>query len=404
MDGRVVLGVSGGIAAYRAVELLRELQREGCSVRVIMTRHAAEFVTPRTFAVLSGHPVEVDQWSEPTRPGVDHVELARWADVLVVAPATANLLAKMAAGVADDALTTYHLAHRREVVVAPAMNTHMWRHPATREAVERLRARGVKVVPPAAGPLACGDEGEGRLAPVPRIVEAALARLPRRGPLAGLSVLVTSGPTREPVDAVRVLTNRSSGRMGSALAAEARRLGAEVTLIHGPQWVPPPPGVHAVPVETAAGMGRALEERLGEADLALLAAAVADFRPAAPAAGKLDRREGGLVLELEPVPDLAAEAGRRPDRPYLVVFAAEMGADRERALAKMRAKGADAVALNDVTAPGIGMEAEENEVVLLLASGREVRVPRAAKRDVARELLLALAGEVLARRALRAGR
>ncbi len=397
MGGHVVLGVSGGIAAYKSVEILRLLQRHGASVRVIMTRHATEFVHPRTFAVLSGHPVEVDQWSHPTGPGVDHVELARWADLLVVAPATANLLGKLAGGIADDALTTYALAHRGEILLAPAMNTFMWRNPAVRESLAVLRSRGVHVVEPASGELACGDEGEGRLAPPEEIVDAALRVLPARGPLEGLGILVTAGPTREPVDLVRVLTNRSSGRMGVELARAAAAMGARVTLLHGPLAVPRPLGVACHAVETAGEMGAALERLAPEQDAAFLVAAVADFRPARPVEGKMDRRQGAGSLELAPVPDLAAAVGAREDRPYLVVFAAEEGADRRRARAKMRAKGADAVVLNDVSAPGLGMEAAHNEVTVITASGQARPIGPAPKEAVAREILLVLAGEILER-------
>ncbi len=396
MRGRIVLGVTGGIAAYKAVELLRLLQRRGCEVRVIMTRHATEFVHPRTFAVLSGHQVEVSQWDRPAEPGVDHVELSHWADLLIIAPATADMLAKAAAGVADDALSTYVLAHRRRVLLAPAMNTVMWRQEAVRRALDTLRSRGAAVVTPESGELACGDVGEGRLAPVEEIAHRALLMLPPRGPLAGLRILVTAGPTREAVDRVRVISNRSSGRMGVALAQAAADLGAEVTLVHGPIAVAPPLGVRLERVESAAEMGRALERLAGEVDAAFLVAAVADFRPARAAAGKLDRRGGPLSLELEPVPDLAAAMGARKDRPYLVVFAAESGPDRERALAKMRAKGADAVVLNDITAEGVGMEAAENEVLVLSADGEERKVARAAKETVAREILLAVSGGMLA--------
>ncbi len=401
MTGRVVLGVSGGIAAFKSVELLRELITHSVDVRVIMTPHAAEFVHPRTFAVLSGHQVEIDQWARPVEPGVDHVDLSHWADLLLIAPATANVLAKLAAGIADNALTTYALAHRRRVLVAPAMNTVMWRQPATVAAVAVLVGRGVAVVDPEPGMLACGDEGEGRLAPVRAILGRALDLLPRRGPLAGVKVLISAGPTREAIDLVRIITNRSSGRMGVALAAEARRLGAEVVLVHGPLAVEPPVGVEAIAVESATEMGAALDRLAPTVDAALLTAAVADLRPARPVAGKLDRRAGALQLELEPVPDLAAGIGAREERPYLVVFSAEAGPDRERALAKMRAKGADAVALNDISAPGVGMETPHNEVWLMSAAGLDRHVETADKEEVAREILLALAGEILAARARR---
>jgi len=397
VGGRIVLGVSGGIAAYKAIELLRLLQRHGCELRVLMTAHATGFVNPRTFAVLSGHPVEVDQWERPTEPGVDHVELARWADLLIVAPATANILGKLASGIADDALSTYALAHRGKLLVAPAMNTHMWEKPAVQEALRTLEARGATVVRPESGHLACREVGEGRLAAPEQIAGVALTLLPPRGPLEGLRILISAGPTREPLDAVRFLSNRSSGRMGVALAQAAAGLGARVTLLHGPLQVPPPLGVTCRPVETASQMGEALEELAGEQDALFLAAAVADFRPAAAVAGKLDRREGGRRLELEPVPDLAAAVGARNGGAYLVVFAAENGPDRERALAKMRAKGAHAVVLNDIGAEGIGMESPENEVTVLTASGEERRIGRAPKEQVAREILLALSGEILGR-------
>jgi phosphopantothenoylcysteine decarboxylase/phosphopantothenate--cysteine ligase len=398
VQGRVVLGVSGGIAAYKSIEILRELVKLGCTVRVIMTRHATELAHPRTFAVLSGHPVEVDQWDRPAAPGVNHVELSHWADLLLIAPATANILAKMAAAIADDALTTYHLAHRRTVAVAPAMNTVMWHHAATRQSIDQLRQRGVTVIEPASGMLACGDEGEGRLAPVPDIVDQAVRLLPPRGPFAGLHVLISAGPTREPIDRVRFISNRSSGRMGVALAAAARQLGARVTLLHGPLSVDLPAGIDSVAVETAEEMGQALERLAGEADVALLAAAVADFKPVAVADGKLDRREGETSIELAPVDDLAARIGARAQRPYLVVFSAEVGLDQERAVTKMKRKGADAVVVNDIAAPGVGMEADHNEVCVRSVNGIDRLVPRAEKSQIAREILLCLSAEILARR------
>ncbi len=400
MQGRVVLGVSGGIAAFKALEVLRELVKAGCRVRVLMTRHATEFVHPRSFAVLSGHPVEVDQWDHPHGAGVDHVELSHWADLLLVVPATANVLGKMAAGIADDALTTYYLAHRRTVLVAPTMNTVMWQQPAVQDSLKTLRQRTVHVAEPELGVLACGDVGEGRLAVPERIVHEAMALLPRRGALAGLRVLVSAGPTRERVDLVRVLGNRSSGRMGVAVAVAARDLGATVTLLHGPLAVPAPPGVKTVPAESSATMGEALDRLAPTVDAVFLAAAVADFRPSRPAAGKMDRREGATSIQLEAVPDLAARVGALAERPYLVVFSAETGVRNERALAKMHAKGADAVILNDVSRPDTGMEAAENEVWILSAAGREQHVARAAKETIAREILLGLAGEMLAHRPL----
>jgi len=399
MRGRVVLGVSGGIAAYKSVELLRGLVTAGVRARVIMTRHSTEFVNPRTFAVLSASFVEVDQWESANDPGVDHVDLSHWADLLLVAPATANTIGKMAQGIADDSLSTYHLAHRRGVVVAPAMNTVMWRQPVVQANLALLRQRQVVVVPPSSGELACGDEGEGRLAPVEVILDQALKLLPKRGPLAGVRILVSTGPTREAVDLVRVLSNRSSGRMGVAVAVAARDLGAKVVLLHGPMSQAVPAGVECVAVETAVEMEAALGRLATTVDAAFLAAAVADFRPIETARGKLDRRDGGSKIDLQPVPDLAAGVGAMARRPYLVVFSAENGPQKERALTKMRAKKADAVVLNDVASKGVGMEAADNEVWVMTASGVQRHVPRADKKVVGREIILGVAGEVLASRA-----
>lgn len=393
----VVLGVSGGIAAFRAVEVLRGLVKAGCEVHPILTRNATRFVSPRTFAVLARREAQVTLWHDAARPGVDHVDLARRADLLLVAPATANLLAKLAAGVADDALTTYALAHRRAIVVAPAMNTFMLRHAATQEALAVLRRRGVAVVPPEAGELACGDVGEGRLAEADAIVAAALAALPPRGPLAGLKVLVTAGPTRERVDAVRFLSNRSSGRQGAAIAVAARELGAEVVLLAG-SGVPAPAAVRVERFESAAELGSLLSAWAPRVDLVWQAAAVADFRPAAPAAGKLDRRHGALRLDLEPVPDLAAGLPRAGGRPYLVIFAAELAADLEpRARRKLAEKRADAVVANPIDEAGAGMESPTNRAVLLTATGVRRELPLLSKEALARELVLAVAPEVLAR-------
>jgi len=395
----VVLGVSGGIAAFRAVEVLRGLVKAGCDVHPILTRNAARFVAPRTFAVLAGREAQVTLWHDGAQPGVDHVELARRADLLLIAPATANVVAKLAAGIADDALTTYALAHRRGVVVAPAMNTFMLRHAATQQALVTLRGRGVAIVPPDAGELACGDLGEGRLAAVDAIVAAALGALPRRGPLAGLRVLVTAGPTRERIDAVRVLTNRSSGRQGSAIAVAARDLGAEVVLLAG-SGVAAPATVPVERFESAAELGALLAAWAPRVDIVWHAAAVADFRSASPAAGKLDRRQGPLRLDLEPVPDLAAGMPRTAGRPYLVIFAAELVADLEaRARRKLVDKSADAVVANPIDEAGMGMEAPMNRALVLTRAGLRRELPAQSKEALARELLLAVTPELLARAA-----
>lgn len=398
MRGRVVLGVSGGIAAFRAVEVLRGLIKAGCRVHTILTRNATRFVAPRTFAVLANEGAEVSLWRDPVNPGVDHVALGREADLLLVAPATANVIAKMAAGIADDALTTYALAHRGRLLIAPAMNTAMWKHPAIERAMTVLKERGAGVVEPVFGFLAEGEYGEGKLADVAEIVGAALAALPPRGPLAGVKLLITAGPTREPIDAVRVITNRSSGRMGAALALAARDLGAGVHVLAGP-GVAPPPGVGVERFETAEELGRLLERRAPEADAVWHAAAVSDFRPAHVAPGKLDRRKGGLQLALEPVPDLAAGMPRREGRPYLVIFAAERAAElEERAGRKLAEKRADAVVANPIDEAGLGMESERNRAVVLSRLGLRRELPAQDKEALARELLLALAAEIVAAR------
>ncbi len=395
MRGRVVLGVAGGIAAFRAVEVLRGLVKGGCRVHTIMTRNAARFVTPRTFAVLSNDGAEVSLWSDPTNPGVDHVALARRSDLLLIVPATANVIAKFAAGIADDALTTYALAHRTRIVVAPAMNTAMWQKEATQQAVAVLKARGAVIVEPVWGFLAEGEYGDGKLAAVDEIVGAALAALPGRGPLAGVRVLVTAGPTREPIDAVRVITNRSSGRMGVAVARAARDLGADVRLLAGP-GVESPAGLLVDRFETAADLGRLLGTLAPEADAVWHAAAVADFRAAEVASGKLDRRQGTLELKLQPVPDLAAAIPRRRGRPYLVIFAAERAMDLEvRAAKKMTDKAADAVVANPIDEPGLGMEAARSRAVVLSRLGLRRTLPPQGKDALARELVLALAGELV---------
>jgi phosphopantothenoylcysteine decarboxylase/phosphopantothenate--cysteine ligase len=392
----VVLGVSGGIAAFRAVEVLRSLVRAGCEVHPILTRNAARFVVPRSFSVLAGRAAQVTLWGAGA--GVDHVELAREADLLLIVPATANVLAKLAAGVADDALTTYALAHRGAVVVAPAMNTFMLRHAATQATLATLRGRGVAVVAPESGELACGDVGEGRLAAVDAIVAAALAALPRRGPLAGLRLLVTAGPTRERIDAVRVLSNRSSGRQGVAIAAAAAALGADVVLLAGPGVAPPVSALRCERFESAADLGALLAEWAPRVDAVWQAAAVADFRSPAPAEGKLDRRQGPLSLTLEPVPDLASGLPRAGGRPYLVIFAAERAAELEaRAVRKLDAKGADAVVANPIDEPGVGMESAGNRALLLSRAGLRRDLPPQAKESLARELVLALAAEMLPR-------
>src|SRR5687768_9790382 len=287
----IVLGVSGGIAAYKAPELVRRLQDIGAVVRVILTPNAARFVSPLSLAAVSNHGVIVEQWGDPERGGVDHIELARWAELLLIAPATANVLAKLATGIADDALTTYALAHRSETVVAPAMNTFMLAHPTVRQNIETLRNRGVGIIEPVNGLLACGEEGAGKMPDVPELVAFVQSRFAARD-LEGQRVLVTAGPTREPIDPVRYLSNRSSGKMGYAIADAARRRGAQVTLVTGPTSLIVPAGVELTRVTTAEEMHAVVMRAAAEHQILIKAAAVADFAPVRVADRKIKKREG----------------------------------------------------------------------------------------------------------------
>lgn len=384
---RVLLGVSGGIAAYKAAEIVRGLVDAGVDVRVMMTPAATRFLAPLTLSVLSKHPVVADLW-DPGSGAVDHVELARNTQLLAVAPATADVLAKLARGVADDVLTTYALAHRRSLLVAPAMNTWMWSHPATQENLATLVARGATVVEPEAGDLACGDVGPGRLAPPARIVAAILDALRVSSSLAGRRLLVTAGPTREPLDPVRFLSNRSSGKMGYALAREAARRGAEVVLVSGPVALAPPPGIRVVPVERAAEMRDAVLAEMPQVDALVMAAAPADFVVAAPATRKLKRADGLPDVRLAPAPDILAEAApQKRAGAVLVAFAAETHELLENARRKLEKKTADLLVANDVSAPGVGFESEENEVVILAPGAADERVARASKTVVAGRIL-----------------
>lgn len=407
---RVLLGVTGGIAAYKSADLCRLLIKAGAEVQVIMTESATRFVAPLTFETLSRRPVYRDVFDRTHGWEIEHVAYAHWGDVLVVAPATANTLAKMAAGLADDALSTTVLAFRGPVVVAPAMNTAMWDHAQTRENLRRLAERGVVIVQPGSGELACGDEGAGRLADLVAVLHAVARAVtaarfaaatsggaPRSGeagataradgPLAGRSVLVTAGPTVEPIDPVRFLSNPSSGRMGFALAAEAARRGARVTLVAGPTPISPPEGLAEVArVGTAAEMCEAVLARLSAQDYCVFTAAVADYAPEAPATEKIKKRSHaeGLTLRLVPTPDVAARANaaRRSGQTF-VGFAAETNEVVANAREKMARKGFDFVVANEVSAANPAFGAPDNEVTLLGPEGIESRSPRMSKEALA---------------------
>lgn len=383
----VALGVSGGIAAYKAAEIVRGLTKSGAEVRVLMTENAARFVTPLTLRTLSGHPVLTGVWDMADDETVRHIDLTRQIDAFVVAPATANVLAKFARGVADDLLSTFYLAVVKPVVVAPAMNTRMWLNPATQENVRVLKGRGVRVVDPEAGWLAERETGWGRLAGTDVIVEAALAAARRSGELSGRKVVVTAGPTREAIDPVRFLSNRSSGKMGYALAAAAARRGAGVTLVSGPVDLPAPFGVEVVPVTTAAQMREAVLAAREGADAVLMAAAVADFVPAVEGSKIKKSGSAPLVLTLEQGPDILAELGRTKGREILVGFAAETDDLLANAARKLEVKGADFIVANDVSGAGVGLEADRNAVTILGRDGSRRDVPEASKAEVAEAIL-----------------
>jgi phosphopantothenoylcysteine decarboxylase/phosphopantothenate--cysteine ligase len=393
---RVTVGVSGGVAAYKAAELVRALQQHGIDVHVVMTRAAQEFVRPLTFSSLTGHKVITSLWEGDAPTGLDdedrieHISVAQESHAVVIAPATAHVLAKMAHGLADDFLSTMLLATTAPVIVAPAMNVNMWGHPATRANVETLRQRGVTIVEPDSGYLACGMTGSGRLASVETIAQAVLDALagpqPSKQDLTGETVLVTAGGTREAIDPVRFLGNRSSGKMGYALAEAARRRGAQVILVSAPTALQPPAGCAFVPVTSAEEMRAAVMEHLPEATVVIGAAAVADFRMTTVAPEKL-RREDGLHLDLEPTEDIlrAAAAAHRPGT-LVIAFAAETEASIARAREKLVAKGADAIVLNDVSQPGIGFDSDRNAATFVTREAA-IDIPEMPKREMADRIL-----------------
>jgi len=385
----VVLGVSGGIAAYKACEVARDLMKAGVRVKVVMTDAAQRFVTPLTFRTLTGESVAVSLWDDPSQR-VHHISLADEADVVALVPCTANVIAKLAHGRADDILTTTLLATEAPVVVAPAMNTHMWLKDVTQANVAALRECGYVFVEPGTGELACGDTGAGRLAAVPEIVEAVLAEVDRVRSLDGVRLLVTAGPTREPIDAVRFVSNRSSGRQGYAVAAEAARRGAVVTLVSGPTSLPVPFGVSCVHVETAAQMRDAVVVAYEDCDAVVMTAAVADFRPAAPTAGKVKKDAAPDRLEMERTDDILAGLGREKGARVLIGFAAETDDVIAYARGKLESKNLDLVVANDVSEPEAGFDSPTNRVVFVTRDAANA-MPLMTKTAVARALLDRLA-------------
>jgi phosphopantothenoylcysteine decarboxylase/phosphopantothenate--cysteine ligase len=383
----IVLGVTGGIAAYKTPELVRRLRDAGADVRVIVTPNGTRFVSPLSLATVSEHGVIIDQWGDPEKGGVDHIELARWAELLLIAPATANVIAKLAVGIADDALSTYAIAHRRTMLIAPAMNTFMLLHPTVQQNLATLRARGVQIMEPDEGLLACGDEGAGRMPDPPVIVER-VQQLFRPKDLEGRSILVTAGPTREPIDPVRYISNRSSGKMGYALAEAAQRRGAAVTLVSGPTSLMAPAGVNVTRVTTASQMHDAVMRNLGSNQIVIKAAAVADFTPAATATQKIKKEHGDeLTIMFEKAPDILASIAAASPRPFIVAFAAETESLEANAREKLLRKKADLIVANDVGDPSIGFDSDQNEVLVISRDGQTMKIEKAPKFVIANRIL-----------------
>ncbi|SFD47199.1 phosphopantothenoylcysteine decarboxylase / phosphopantothenate--cysteine ligase [Thiohalospira halophila DSM 15071] len=380
----MLVGVGGGIAAYKVVEAVRGLRAAGAEVRVMMSEAATAFITPLTLQAVSGHPVRQQLLDPEAEAGMDHIELARWPEAILLAPAGADRLARLAVGRADDLIGAVCLATTAPLLAAPAMNHRMWAHPATQRNVEQLGADGVQLLGPASGDQACGENGPGRMVEPTELVAAVTEALGSRS-LTGRCVMVTAGPTREPVDPVRYLGNRSSGKTGFAIAAAARRAGARVILVAGPVNLATPPGVERVDVQTAEEMRYAVHAWVGACDLFVGTAAVADYRPAEPAAGKVKRDGEGRTLSLVPNPDILAEVAARPKPPLTMGFAAETGDVEANARAKLASKGIDLVVANEV-GEGKGFDTDDNTVTVLWEGGRR-RLGPAPKTELARELV-----------------
>ena len=386
-DKTIILGVTGGIAAYKAAEICSRLVKAGASVHVVMTEHATQFVGPATFRALTGQQVITGLWDEPHEFEITHIALPEKADAVLIAPATANILGKVAAGIADDMLSTMISATTAPVIFAPAMNCNMWKNPITKANVDRLASLGYRFVEPESGRLACGTEGVGRLADPDLIVQAVVDVLSIERDLSGMSIMVTAGPTHEPIDPVRFIANRSSGKMGYAIAKAAAERGARVVLVTGPTSLPIPSGVESVQVETAAEMLDAVDKYFPDMKVVIGAAAVADYTPKTSEENKIKKSDFALVLELDSTKDIMAELGRRKDGHILVCFAAETEHLIEHARKKIESKHSDLIVANDVSKSGIGFGSEENEVTIIAADGSTWESPRLSKAEIAEKIL-----------------
>ncbi|HMD28371.1 MAG TPA: bifunctional phosphopantothenoylcysteine decarboxylase/phosphopantothenate--cysteine ligase CoaBC [Steroidobacteraceae bacterium] len=386
---RIVLGVTGGIAAYKSPDLVRRLMERGAEVQVVMTKSAQRFVSPMTFQAVSGRPTRSDLWDTAAEAAMGHIELARWAEIVLIAPASADFIARMAGGRADDLLTTLCVATEAPILLAPAMNRVMWANKATQANIETLVARGVRILGPGSGNQACGEIGVGRMWEPLKLAEALLEPPVNAGLLTGLNVLITAGPTRERLDPVRYLTNRSSGKMGFAVAAAAREAGAHVTIVSGPVQLQTPVGVTRINVESARDMYAAVHRHVADADVFIAAAAVADFQPVTIAKQKIKKQGGSVNLELEPAPDIIKSVADMQRRPFVVGFAAETNDVEDNARIKLKRKKLDMIAANQV-GDGIAFDCEDNALTVIWPGGK-LEVARGPKIDVARELIALIA-------------
>ena len=389
---RIVLGVTGGIAAYKSPDLVRRLIERGADVQVVMTDAAQRFVSPMTFQAVSGRPTRSDLWDGAAEAAMGHIELARWAQVVLIAPASADFIARLAGGRADDLLATLCLATEAPIALAPAMNRVMWANKATQANLETLISRGVRVLGPASGNQACGEVGEGRMWEPVKLAESLLEPPPNAGILAGLNVLITAGPTRERLDPVRYLTNRSSGKMGFAVAAAAREAGGHVTIVTGPVQLQTPAGITRIDVESARDMYAAVHRQVADADVFIAAAAVADFQPVTVAKSKIKKQGGAVQLDLEPAPDIIKSVAEMAKRPFVVGFAAETDDVENNARIKLKRKKLDMIAANQV-GDGIAFDCEDNALTVIWPGGK-VEVARGPKIDVARQLISLIASRL----------
>jgi phosphopantothenoylcysteine decarboxylase/phosphopantothenate--cysteine ligase len=389
---RIVLGVTGGIAAYKSPDLVRRLIERGADVQVVMTDSAQRFVSPMTFQAVSGRPTRSDLWDGAAEAAMGHIELARWAQVVLIAPASADFIARLAGGRADDLLATLCLATEAPIVLAPAMNRIMWANKATQANLETLISRGARILGPASGNQACGEVGEGRMWEPAKLAESLLEPPPNAGILAGLNVLITAGPTRERLDPVRYLTNRSSGKMGFAVAAAAREAGAHVTIVTGPVQLQTPAGITRINVESARDMYAAVHRQVADTDVFIAAAAVADFQPVSVAKSKIKKQGVAVRLDLEPAPDIVKSVADMAKRPFVVGFAAETDDVENNARGKLKRKKLDMIAANQV-GDGIAFDCEDNALTVIWPGGK-VEVARGPKIDVARQLISLIASRL----------